>query len=60
MQQRLNAVLARTAQALGDVYIDVPIDDFTDSDFVDNGHFSAAGAQRFADFLAPVVRDACR
>lgn len=60
MQQRLNAVLARTAQALSDIYIDVPIDAFTDSDFVDNGHFSAAGAQRFADFLAPVVRDACR
>lgn len=60
MQQRLNAVLARTAKSLGDIYIDVPIDDFTDSDFVDNGHFSVAGAQRFADFLAPVVRDACR
>lgn len=60
MQQRLNAVLARTATALGDLYIDVPIDDFSDSDFVDNGHFSVAGAQRFADFLAPVVRDACR
>ncbi len=60
MQQRLNAVLARTAKALGDLYVDVPIDDFSDADFVDNGHFSAAGAQRFANFLAPVVRDACR
>jgi lysophospholipase L1-like esterase len=60
MQWRLNAVLARTAKALGDLYVDVPIDDFPDSDFVDNGHFSAAGAQRFADYLAPVVRDACR
>ncbi|MGE0577797.1 MAG: hypothetical protein AB7F22_28745 [Reyranella sp.] len=60
MQQRLNAVLARTAKALGDFYIDVPADDFSDPDFVDNGHFSAAGAQRFADFLAPAVRDACR
>lgn len=60
MQQRLNAVLARTAKALGDSYIDVPIDAFSDADFVDNGHFSAAGAQRFADFLAPVVREACR
>ena len=60
MQQRLNAVLARTAKESGDIYIDVPIDDFSDSDFVDNGHFSATGAQRFADHLAPVVRDACR
>lgn len=60
MQQRLNALLARTAKALGDIYVDVPIDDFSNTDFVDNGHFSAAGAQRFAEFLAPVVRDACR
>lgn len=60
MQQRLNAVLARTAKALGDISVGVPIDDFSDADFVDNGHFSAAGAQRFADFLAPIVRDACR
>lgn len=60
MQQRLNVLLARTAKALGDIYVDVPIDDFSNADFVDNGHFSAAGARRFADFLAPVVRDACR
>lgn len=60
MQQRLNVVLARTAKALGDLYVDVPIDDFSDADFVDNGHFSVAGARRFADYLAPVVRDACR
>jgi hypothetical protein len=60
MQQRLNAVLTRTAKALDDLSIDVPIDDFSDADFVDNGHFSTAGAKRFADFLAPVVRDACR
>lgn len=60
MQQRLNEVLARTARAMGDTFVDVPIDDFSDKDFVDNGHFSAAGAQRFADVLAPVVRDGCR
>ena len=60
MQQRLNEVLARTAKALGDLYVDVPIDDFSDKDFVDNGHFSTAGAQRFAEFLTPVVGDACR
>ncbi|MFO1162823.1 MAG: GDSL-type esterase/lipase family protein [Reyranellaceae bacterium] len=60
MQQRLNALLATTAKALGDIYVDVPIDAFGDADFVDNGHFTAAGAQRFADYLAPVVRDACR
>jgi hypothetical protein len=60
MQQRLNAALAETAKALGDFSIDVPVDDFSDADFVDNGHFSAAGARHFADVLAPIVRDTCR
>jgi hypothetical protein len=60
MQQKANALLARTAKALGDIYVDVSTDSFSDADFVDNGHFSVQGAQRFADDLAPVVRDACR
>jgi lysophospholipase L1-like esterase len=38
----------------------VPTDSFGGADFVDNGHFSVQGARRFADDLAPVVRDACR
>jgi len=60
MEQKLNAVLARTAKELGDIYVDVPPDSFGNADFVDNGHFSVQGARRFADDLAPVVRDACR
>jgi lysophospholipase L1-like esterase len=60
LQQTANALLGRTAKALGDIYVDVPTDSFSDSDFVDNGHFSVQGARRFADDLAPVVRDACR
>ena len=60
MQQKFNALLARTAKELGDIYVDVPTDSFGDADFVDNGHFSVQGARRFADDLAPVVRDACR
>jgi hypothetical protein len=60
MQQVLNALLKRTAKELGDIYVDVPPDSFGPADFVDNGHFSAQGARRFADDLAPVVRDACR
>jgi len=58
--QKLNQALAATARSLGDIYIDVPSASFKDSDFVDQGHFSPQGAQRFADALAPVVRDACR
>ena len=60
LQQKLNALLARTAKELGDIYVAVPPDAFVDADFVDNGHFSVQGARRFADILAPVVRDACR
>ena len=48
------------AVLLGDIHVDVPADSFSDADFVDNGHFSVRGARRFADALAPVVRDACR
>jgi hypothetical protein len=38
----------------------VPPDAFADADFVDNGHFSASGARRFAGYLATAVREACR
>ncbi|MDP1963683.1 MAG: hypothetical protein Q8K93_15945 [Reyranella sp.] len=58
--QRLNAILERTAKTLGDIYVAVPPDSFTGADFVDNGHFSADGARRFAQYLAPAVREACR
>jgi len=60
LQQKFNALLERTARELGDVYIAVPTDDFADADFVDHGHFSQRGARRFAEALAPVVREACR
>ena len=60
LQQRYNALLERTAASLGDLYVGVPAEDFRDADFVDQGHFSPAGARRFAAALAPVVREACR
>lgn len=60
LQQKFNALLERTAKELGDVYIDVPAKSFVDADFVDQGHFSPRGARRFAEALAPVVRDTCR
>ena len=60
MQQKFNAILERTARELGDIYIAVPADAFVDADFVDHGHFSQRGGQRFAGYLAPVVREACR
>lgn len=58
--QQSNALLERTARALGDAHVALPADAFGPADFVDEGHFSAAGARRFAALLAPVVREACR
>ncbi len=60
IQQKLNALLARTAKELGDIYVAVPQKTFGSADFVDYGHFSPQGSRRFAETLAPVVRDACR
>jgi lysophospholipase L1-like esterase len=59
LQQKFNVSLARTAQELGDIPIALPPDAFGPADFVDNGHFSVQGARRFAQSLAPAVRDAC-
>lgn len=60
LAQRFNAILAETAHSLSDVLIDIPDDAFGNVDFVDQGHFSAAGATKFANLLAPVVARECR
>ncbi|MBN9089745.1 MAG: hypothetical protein J0J01_22775 [Reyranella sp.] len=56
----LNGILRREAQALGDVYVDVPAEKFGPNDFFDIGHFVASGSRKFADLLAPTVAEACR
>ena len=58
--ERLNGLLKREAAALGDIYIDVPIDDFQRTDFGDDVHFNPAGSLKFASHLAPVVSQTCR
>jgi lysophospholipase L1-like esterase len=60
MQQELNGVLKQTADGLGDTYVGIDPASFVGVDFVDQGHFSARGAKRFADDLAPIVRQLCR
>jgi lysophospholipase L1-like esterase len=57
--QRLNAILRREAEALDDIYVDVPAERFTASDFFDIGHFVESGSRKFAALLAPVVAEAC-
>jgi hypothetical protein len=57
---RLNGLLKREAEAVGDVYIDIAPQDFTTDDFVDHGHFTQAGSLKFAARLAPAVAAACQ
>jgi lysophospholipase L1-like esterase len=56
----LNSIVKREALVLGDVYIDVPVDDFGPADFGDDGHFNPKGSLKFATHLAPPVAQACR
>ncbi|SEP49218.1 GDSL-like Lipase/Acylhydrolase family [Rhodospirillales bacterium URHD0017] len=59
MVERLNDAMRREAEKLGDVYIPVAIDTFGPGDFVDEGHFNAQGALKFATAIAPQVAEAC-
>jgi lysophospholipase L1-like esterase len=59
-QQHLNFVVRQQAEALGDIYIDVPVELLAATDFADSGHFSPVGAAKFAALLAPAVRAACQ
>ena len=57
---RLNGLLKREAEALGDVYVDIAPQDFTSDDFIDHGHFTPTGSLKFAARLAPAVVASCR
>ena len=57
----LNAVLKQSAQETGALFIDAPLNvTWQAGDFVDEGHFSAAGARKFAEAIAPGVAAACK
>jgi lysophospholipase L1-like esterase len=60
LQARYNDILDHTAQALRVPVFTPPIDKFNDGDFVDRGHFSPRGAEKFASMLAPFVGRVCR
>jgi hypothetical protein len=57
---RLNGLLKREAEALGDIYVDIALQGFTSDDFADHGHFTPAGSLKFAGRLAPAVAAACQ
>lgn len=56
----LNSVLKREADAMGDLFIDIPADTFEASDFKDIIHFVPKGSDKMAHLLAPLLADACR
>jgi hypothetical protein len=58
--QRLNTVLKREAEAIGDLYVDVPAETFDAGDFKDIIHFVPKGSAKLARFLAPIVTEVCR
>ena len=60
LQARFNEVLRDTARGLDDPFVDAGIEAFGAADFIDEGHFSPAGAIKFATRIAPVIREACR
>jgi hypothetical protein len=59
LQERLNELLRRTVVEAGDVYGELEIGKFEDSDFADIIHFSAKGSNKFAEMLAPMVSLNC-
>jgi lysophospholipase L1-like esterase len=60
LQAHFNGVLEAQASELGAAYIDPGIDNFAETDFADEGHFSAAGAEKFAAIVHPKVAELCR
>jgi hypothetical protein len=61
LMSSMNADLADTAREMQVPYLgDVLNVDGEDADFVDNGHFSPAGAVKFAQAIAPRASNECR
>ena len=61
VMQALNQDLATVARETGTLFLDKPLSvAWQNSDFVDQGHFSAAGAKKFAEAIAGDVAANCR
>jgi lysophospholipase L1-like esterase len=57
----LNEDLARAARESGADIIEAPLSvAWTNDDFIDDGHFNAAGAQKFAQSIVEDVRRICQ
>ena len=61
LMEAMNSDLAEVARQTGTLFLDRPLSlDWQDSDFVDSGHFSEAGARKFARAIAGDVAAGCR
>jgi hypothetical protein len=59
LQKRFNSALVESGARKGWNVLDPDWRQFDDADFVDNGHFSVRGAQKFAALLAEPVARLC-
>ena len=59
LQVRFNKHVRDVVTGAGSDYFMPDVEDFDDSDFVDNGHFSNRGAQKFASVIEAAVLRAC-
>jgi hypothetical protein len=59
LQSEFNDLVKNNADKVGYRYIDADIDKFDPTDFVDSGHFTASGAEKFASRISDQVRRAC-
>jgi hypothetical protein len=59
LQSKFNELLKIDAAKDGYTYIDVSVNKFDKSDFVDTSHFSTQGAEKFAALISEEVRQAC-
>jgi lysophospholipase L1-like esterase len=60
LQERFNQILKHEANKAGAAYLDVDVNKFENADFVDNGHFSAKGSNKFAKYIVPHVEALCK
>ncbi len=59
IQEYFNRLLEKSAKAHGAGFIEVPYEKFDEADFVDNGHFSASGAIKFANAISGAIKSTC-
>lgn len=60
LMERFKSLLKSSAASMQVKYIDPGVTNFVGSDFIDEGHFAAAGAKKFAALVSKDVGDYCR